>query len=183
MELLKAAGHNAVRTAHNPPSSGFLDACDRLGLLVLDEPFDMWKASKVKFDYGTRFRRMVEAGHLGHGAARPQSSVHRDLGNRQRDPRVGSGKRRRDSASSLPTRCARSTTRARLPWRFQDTTKPTAQAVFSQLDITGYNYNIIPDLCRRPSAVASSHHADHRIVSGESVSAVAGLPGQSICPR
>jgi beta-galactosidase len=55
VELLKAAGHNAVRTAHNPPSPAFLDACDRLGLLVLDEPFDTWKANKVKFDYGRNF--------------------------------------------------------------------------------------------------------------------------------
>ena len=55
VELLKAAGMNAVRTAHNPPSPAFLDACDRLGLLVLDEPFDVWKAHKVKFDYGTDF--------------------------------------------------------------------------------------------------------------------------------
>src|SRR5207248_1936695 len=55
VELLKAAGHNAVRTAHNIPSPAFLDACDRIGLLVLDEPFDMWKAHKVKFDYGSDF--------------------------------------------------------------------------------------------------------------------------------
>jgi beta-galactosidase len=55
VQLLKAAGFNAVRTAHNPPSPSFLDACDRLGLLVLDEPFDTWKASKVKFDYGRDF--------------------------------------------------------------------------------------------------------------------------------
>ena len=55
VELLKAAGYNAVRTAHNPPSPAFLDACDRLGLLVLDEPFDTWKANKVKFDYGRDF--------------------------------------------------------------------------------------------------------------------------------
>ncbi len=55
VELLKAAGHNAVRTAHNPPSTSFLDACDRLGLLVLDEPFDMWRAHKTKFDYGSDF--------------------------------------------------------------------------------------------------------------------------------
>ena len=55
VELLKAAGMNAVRTAHNPPSPAFLDACDRLGLLVLDEPFDSWKVDKVKFDYGHDF--------------------------------------------------------------------------------------------------------------------------------
>src|ERR1700761_2438725 len=55
VELLKSAGMNAVRTAHNPPSSAFLDACDRLGLLVLDEPFDVWQAHKVKFDYGSDF--------------------------------------------------------------------------------------------------------------------------------
>ena len=55
VELLKAAGHNAVRTAHNPPSLAFLDACDRLGLLVLDEPFDTKRVSKLKFDYGRDF--------------------------------------------------------------------------------------------------------------------------------
>ena len=83
VELLKAAGHNAVRTAHNPPSSAFLDACDRLGLLVLDEPFDTWKANKVKFDYGRDFDEWWQAGCLVDGAARSQSSLHCDLGNRQ----------------------------------------------------------------------------------------------------
>lgn len=55
VELLKKAGFNAVRTAHNPPSEAFLNACDRLGLLVIDEAFDGWRTSKTPHDYSTVF--------------------------------------------------------------------------------------------------------------------------------
>jgi beta-galactosidase len=55
VELLKAAGFNAVRTSHNPPSEAFLDACDRLGLLVIDEAFDGWRTAKNKYDYSIHF--------------------------------------------------------------------------------------------------------------------------------
>ncbi len=48
---LKAAGYNAIRTAHNPPSTALLDACDELGMLVLDETFDMWRTGKNAMDY------------------------------------------------------------------------------------------------------------------------------------
>jgi len=60
VELLKEAGFNAVRTAHNIPSEAFLEACDRLGLLVIDEAFDGWREMKNTFtpithDYSTLF--------------------------------------------------------------------------------------------------------------------------------
>ena len=55
VQLLKDAGFNAVRTAHNPPSRAFLDACDYLGLLVIDEAFDGWKIGKTDQDYARIF--------------------------------------------------------------------------------------------------------------------------------
>lgn len=55
VELMKAAGFKAVRTAHNPPSVAFLEACDRLGLLVVNEIFDGWEKAKNKRDYSTLF--------------------------------------------------------------------------------------------------------------------------------
>ncbi len=56
VELMKASGYNAIRTSHNPPSTAFLDACDRLGVLVLDEAFDCWERTKNPNDYGKYFK-------------------------------------------------------------------------------------------------------------------------------
>jgi beta-galactosidase len=47
IEILKANGFNAIRTSHNPPSIQLLDACDRLGMLVIDEAFDAWGKNGV----------------------------------------------------------------------------------------------------------------------------------------
>ncbi len=51
LEMLKAMGCNAIRTSHNPPAPELLDLCDRMGFLVMDEAFDMWKIAKTPFDY------------------------------------------------------------------------------------------------------------------------------------
>jgi len=55
VRMMKEAGFNAIRTSHNLPSEAFLDACDRLGILVLDEPFDGWRDAKNKHDYSELF--------------------------------------------------------------------------------------------------------------------------------
>jgi beta-galactosidase len=55
IELLKAAGFNAIRSAHNPVSRTTLDACDRLGVLVMDELTDVWTKAKTAFDYSLSF--------------------------------------------------------------------------------------------------------------------------------
>ncbi|QKJ28505.1 DUF4982 domain-containing protein [Mucilaginibacter mali] len=51
LQILKDMGCNAIRTSHNPPAPELLDLCDRMGFLVMDEAFDMWKKKKNKFDY------------------------------------------------------------------------------------------------------------------------------------
>ena len=51
LSLLKAQGYNAVRCSHNLPSDHFLDACDSLGLMVIDETFDQWYVKKNNEDY------------------------------------------------------------------------------------------------------------------------------------
>lgn len=55
LEILKEMGCNAIRTAHNPPAPELLDLCDRMGFLVMDEAFDMWKKRKNRFDYNVDF--------------------------------------------------------------------------------------------------------------------------------
>lgn len=55
IELLKKAGYNAIRGSHNPMSPSFMDECDRQGMLVIDEAFDMWHKTKNKHDYHIYF--------------------------------------------------------------------------------------------------------------------------------
>jgi beta-galactosidase len=56
LETLRALGVNAIRTAHNPVAAEFLDLCDRMGFLVMDEMFDCWTVAKNPYDYHLYFR-------------------------------------------------------------------------------------------------------------------------------
>ena len=55
LAALGRLGVNAIRTAHNPPDPGFLDLCDRMGFLVMDEMFDCWTVAKNPYDYHLYF--------------------------------------------------------------------------------------------------------------------------------
>jgi beta-galactosidase len=55
LKLLKKMGCNAMRTSHNPVAPEFLDLCDKMGFLVMDEAFDAWESGKVKNDYHLYF--------------------------------------------------------------------------------------------------------------------------------
>ncbi len=55
VRILKEAGFNAIRSAHNPTSRAMLEACDYYGMYMMDESFDMWYNRKNKFDYGVDF--------------------------------------------------------------------------------------------------------------------------------
>jgi len=168
VQLLKAAGHNAVRTAHNPPSPAFLDACDRFGLLVMDEPFDSWKASKVKFDYGRDFDEWWQR-DISSMVLRDRnhpSIVIWGIGNEipelEVEPGGAIGKQLADQVRSLDN------TRP-LTLAFPGTTTtPNAEAVFSNLDITGYNYNILP-----------SYAADHRDLPKRIMLATESFPAKA----
>ena len=50
---MKQAGFNLIRTSHNPSTRAFLDACDSIGMLVIDEAFDGWRTQKNPYDYST----------------------------------------------------------------------------------------------------------------------------------
>ena len=51
LEIMKKMGVNAIRTTHNPPAPELLDLCDKMGFIVMDEAFDMWKKKKIEFGY------------------------------------------------------------------------------------------------------------------------------------
>lgn len=55
IEILKEFGTNAIRTSHNPPAPEFLDLCDKMGVLVQVEAFDVWNKKKVDNDYSTLY--------------------------------------------------------------------------------------------------------------------------------
>ncbi|MBW6501509.1 MAG: DUF4982 domain-containing protein [Bacteroidales bacterium] len=70
LQVLREMGCNAIRTAHNPAAPEFLDLCDRMGFLVMNEIFDEWTVGKVKYGYNIYFEEWAEKDVI--------SFIHRD---------------------------------------------------------------------------------------------------------
>ncbi len=141
VELLKASGYNAIRTSHNPPSPAFLDACDRVGMIVMDEAFDCWQLEKSPFDYHLYFDEwwvLDVAGMVERDWNHP-SVVMWSIGNEL--PEQGSpayaavgGKIVKMIRSMDPTRAISVGAHPGTdPWEALDD-------LFDQLDVVGYNY-------------------------------------------
>ena len=141
--ILKANGYNAIRSSHNPPSTHLLNACDELGMLVIDEAFDVWTFHKAKDDYSTFFKENWEkdlTNMLKRDRNHPSIilwSIGNEIINVNPAEGLSYGQQLRDKVKSL------------------DTTRPVTQAVpnfllpggwagsapfFALLDVCGYNY-------------------------------------------
>lgn len=162
VELMKANGFNAIRCSHNPPSPAFLDACDRLGMLVIDEAFDQWERPKNPQDYHLYFRewwqRDLES-MLLRDRNHP-SVIFWSIGNEipeRADPRgVEIARQLVDEIKRLdPTRPVT----AAVPFFFEaGRPRPWTESdpAFQYLDVAGYNYQwreYEPDHARLPGRV------------------------------
>ena len=145
VETLKASGYNAIRTSHNPPSPVFLDACDRLGMMVIDEAFDCWNLGKNVDDYHVYFEDWWERdikSMLLRDRNHPSIvfwSIGNEIDGRREPTGVAIAKKLRDAVKSIDT--SRPVTMA-VPGPY-DHNLPEWQAndpAFLHLDVSGYNY-------------------------------------------
>jgi beta-galactosidase len=154
VELLKASGYNAIRCSHNPPAPAFLEACDRLGMLVIDEAFDLWNLEKNPYDYHLDFDAQWKAdvkSMIDRDRNHP-SIIMWSIGNEVPDM---------DSPATVEV-CKALVEHV----KSLDTSRPVTAAVhnisdmkdpfFSNLDISGYNYGrkrYEEDHARKPERV------------------------------
>jgi len=151
VELLKAAGYNAIRTSHNPPSAAFLDACDRLGMLVMDESFDCWQDGKNPEDYGKYFNEWWKA-DIDSMVLRDRNhpcvfmwSIGNEIPERYEERGAKSARMLADRIRELdPTRPVTSAFNG---------VNDRADPYLAALEVAGYNYNpdkYVPDRARHP---------------------------------
>ncbi|MBR6286962.1 MAG: DUF4982 domain-containing protein [Bacteroidaceae bacterium] len=140
---MKEAGFNLIRTSHNPTTRAFLDACDSIGMLVIDEAFDGWRTQKNPYDYSTVidscFREDIHA------------MVMRD----RNHPSIVSWSIGNEVIERKDIRVIHTARQMKAAIREKDTTRPVTEALCAWdsdweiydphtevLDVAGYNYMI-----------------------------------------
>lgn len=142
VELAKAHGFNAIRCSHNPPAPHFLDVCDELGMIVMDEAFDVWEEPKLMKDYYDKYFK---------------ENWKRDLTNMVRRDRnhasIAFWSIGNEIHEAISPRGVEITTMMRKAIREHDTSRFITEAITAsyagkkgeaaraQLDVTSYNYS------------------------------------------
>jgi beta-galactosidase len=164
VQILKQSGFTAIRTAHNPPSPAFLDACDRLGMLVMDEAFDCWSRGKNKLDYSVAFKdwwqRDIDSMVLrdrNHPSV-AMWSIGNEIPERGEPLGAQEAKMLADYLRTLD-RTRPITSALNFVGKWTDT-----DGFYSALDIGGYNYNL------------SNHAADHKRVPSRIMACTESFP-------
>ena len=145
VQLLKSFGFNAVRTSHNPPSQQFLDACDSIGIIVIDEAFDQWEREKNPQDYHLYFDTCWQR-DIASMVLRDRNhpavvfwSVGNEINERADSSGLAIEKKLRDEVKMFDA--TRPVTEAICHfWDHPGYKWDTTAAAFALLDVGGYNY-------------------------------------------
>ena len=145
VEILKANGFNTIRFSHNPPSEKFLNACDELGMLVVNEFTDMWEAYKNPLDYSQFFNEWWNH-DLTNMVLRDRNhpsiimwSIGNEINDNEESNRLRIGKQLAERVRMLDS--TRAVTQAITPFFYPEGWETTAPA-FEILDVCGYNYSV-----------------------------------------
>jgi beta-galactosidase len=152
--LMKESGFNAIRCSHNPPAPAFLEACDSLGMLVIDEAFDCWTEGKNADDYHIYFQDWWQR-DLQSMLLRDRNhpsiimwSIGNEIPGMDRPSIADTAKMLADYVRSVDN--TRPVTAA------ANSVSDQKDAFFSALDISGYNYakdKYVSDHQRKPDRI------------------------------
>jgi beta-galactosidase len=136
LQILKGMGTNGIRTSHNPPAPELLALADRMGILIMDEAFDVWEQGKVTNDYHVYFndwaQRDIQA-YVRRDRNHP-SVIMWSIGNEIGGATAATGQKLRDWVKAIDT------TRP-VTWGANHMKSDAGQrAVAALLDLQGYNY-------------------------------------------
>lgn len=155
LEIMKEMGVNGIRTSHNPPAPELLDLCDKMGMIVMDEAYDIWAQAKNPYDYALNWDKwhkkdledqiIRDRNHpsifmwsIGNEIPEQWNEKGAEIGRELSAIVKALDKTRLVTAAMNPPVAVDAT---KVSIQFQNTAdKPNALAASGALDIIGYNY-------------------------------------------